>query len=69
MSEAWLTKRELALRLKVSTRTIERLQLPFTRVGGQNRYLESQAVAALAGPDDLPDNVVPLRPHREEVVA
>ncbi len=37
MSEAWLTKRELALRLKVSTRTIERLQLPFTRVGGQNR--------------------------------
>ena len=38
VNEPVLTKRELARRLKVSTRTIERLGLPATRVGGQNRY-------------------------------
>ena len=36
--EPWLTKRELARRLRCSTRTIERLDLPAMRVGGQNRY-------------------------------
>jgi hypothetical protein len=33
-----LTKRELALELRCSIRTIERLHLPAMRVGGQNRY-------------------------------
>lgn len=69
MSETWLTKRELAERLRVCTRTIERLQLPCTRVGGQNRYLITQVEAALGGHDDLPENVVPLRPRRDEVAA
>lgn len=47
--EPWLTKRELALRLKKSTRSIERLHLPCMRVGGQNRYLMSEVEAALRG--------------------
>jgi hypothetical protein len=33
--EPWLTKRELAQLLGCSTRTIERLDLPAMRVGGQ----------------------------------
>lgn len=69
MSGPWLTKRELASKLKVSTRTIERLHLPHTRVGGQNRYSMSQVEAALSGNDDLPENVVALRPRRDEVAA
>ncbi len=40
--EPWLTKRELASELRCSTRTIERLQLPALRVGGQNRYKLSE---------------------------
>jgi hypothetical protein len=63
-NEAWLTKRELARKLRVSPRTIERLRLPYVRVGGQNRYRMSQVESALAGHGDLPDNVVPLRPVR-----
>jgi hypothetical protein len=69
VSEAWLTKRELASKLRVSTRTVERLHLPMTKVGGQNRYFMSQVEAALGGHDDLPENVVPLRPRRDEVAA
>jgi hypothetical protein len=69
MSEPWLTKRELARKLRVSPRTIERHRLPFTRVGHQNRYLMSQVEAALAGHDGLPDNVTPIRPRRGEVAA
>jgi hypothetical protein len=53
----------------VSTRTIERLHLPAIRVGGQNRYVMSQVEAALAGNDELPDNVTPLRPRRGKVIA
>jgi hypothetical protein len=67
--EPWLTKRELARKLRCSPRTITRLRLPHTRVGGQNRYRMSQVEAALAGPTDLPDNVTPLRPRRKERVA
>lgn len=67
--EPWMTKRELARELKVSTRTIERLRLPAMRVGGQNRYLMSQVNRALAGNEDLPDNVVPLRPARKGAAA
>lgn len=40
--EPWLTKRELALELRCSIRTIERLHLPAMRVGGQNRYRLSE---------------------------
>ena len=63
-SEPWLTKQEVARKLRVSPRTIERLRLPYTRVGGQNRYRMSQVESALAGHKDLPDNVIPLRPRR-----
>lgn len=63
MSEPWLTKREVARKLRVSVRTIERLRLPHMRVGGQNRYLMSQVEAALGAGNDLPENVVPLRPR------
>lgn len=47
MSEPWLTKRELAEALKVSTRTIERVNLPCLLVGGQNRYRMSEVEEAL----------------------
>jgi hypothetical protein len=67
MSEPWLTKRELAAELKVSVRTIERLRLPATRVGGQNRYLRSEVEWHLRGTGgEAADNVIQLRP---EVVA
>lgn len=69
MSEPWLTKHELAEQLRISTRTIERLKLPYTRVGGQNRYRMSEIELALNGHEELPANVVPLRPRLREVVA
>jgi excisionase family DNA binding protein len=69
VTEPWLTKREVARKLQVSTRTVERLRLPAIRVGGQNRYRMSEVDRALAGTEDLPDNVVPLRPRRKRVVA
>lgn len=47
--EPWLTKRELATRLRCSTRTIERLRLPTMRVGGQNRYRLSEVEEHLMG--------------------
>jgi excisionase family DNA binding protein len=61
MREPWLTKRELAAELKVSTRTVERLRLPAWRVGGQNRYRLSEVEAHLAGAG-RPGEVVELRP-------
>jgi len=67
--EPWLTKRELAAKLKISTRTVTRLRLPHTRVGGQNRYLLSQALVAMSGPQEAVDNVVPLRPRSKGVAA
>ncbi len=69
MTEPWLTKAEVARKLRVSTRTIERLHLPCIRVGGQNRYVMSQVEAALAGHDESPDNVIPLRPRKGGVAA
>jgi hypothetical protein len=48
--EPWLTKRELALELRCSIRTIERLHLPAMRVGGQNRYRLTEVEAFLRGP-------------------
>jgi excisionase family DNA binding protein len=47
--EPWLTKRELAQLLGCSTRTIERLDLPAMRVGGQNRYQLTEVEAHLRG--------------------
>lgn len=61
MSEAWLTKREVAARLRVSVRTVERLRLPCTLVGGQNRYRMSEVDSFLCGGPVGGDNVVPLR--------
>jgi excisionase family DNA binding protein len=69
VTEPWLTKREVARKLRVSIRTIERLHLPAIRVGGQNRYRMSEVEQALAGTEDLPDNVVLLRPRHGRVVA
>ena len=57
MTEPWLTKREVAEALKVSPRTIERLDLPHLQVGGQNRYLMSEVIQALRGGGE----VVPMR--------
>ena len=47
MKEPWLTKREVAQELQISPRTVTRLKLPHTRVGGQNRYRMSEVKAAL----------------------
>lgn len=58
MTEPWLTKQELALKLKVSTRTIERLHLPCQPVGRQNRYFLSQVEAVLAGVPEDGGNVI-----------
>lgn len=69
MNEPWYTQAELAAKLKVSRRTIQRLRLPSMRVGGQNRYLMSQVQAALSERDGLPENVVALRPRVGERVA
>jgi hypothetical protein len=64
MSEPWVTKRELAAYLKISTRTIERLGIPPTaRVGGQNRYRRTDVDRFLMGAQDRPSNVVELRPR------
>lgn len=69
MSAAYLTKRELAIRLRISTRTIERLHLPHTRVGGQNRYQFAECLHALSGQPASGDNVVELRPRHKETAA
>ena len=47
MIEPFLTKREVALKLRVSPKTVQRLDLPHMRVGGQNRYLWSEVLVAL----------------------
>lgn len=47
MKEPWLTKREVAQELQISPRTVTRLKLPHTRVGGQNRYRVREVKAAL----------------------
>lgn len=44
-----MTKREVAAEFKISIRTVERLRLPCTRVGGQNRYRRSEVEAHLNG--------------------
>lgn len=64
MTEPWLTKAELATVLKVCTKTVERWQrqgLPFTRIGGVNRYLLSEAIRWHRG-EGRPAVVVDLHP-------
>jgi hypothetical protein len=51
--EPWITQRELAAKLRVSTRTVRRLRLPYTPVGGQNRYWLSEVEDFLRG---VPEN-------------
>lgn len=48
MDEPILTKKQVAERLQVSTRTVTNLNLPHLKVGGQNRYFWSQIEAHLA---------------------
>lgn|GEM_PF-5022460 len=48
MTEPWLTKGELARELRVSVRTVTRLNLPHLKVGGQNRYRRSEVEASLS---------------------
>ena len=67
--EPWYTKAEIAAWLKVSTRTVVRLRLPFHRVGGQNRYFKSEVVTAMSGTQEAVDNVVPLRPRTKGAAA
>jgi hypothetical protein len=69
--EPWLTKRELAAELRVSVRTVERLRLPAMRVGGQNRYLLSEAERYLRLGPGAPgaNNVIRLPTHRPKVSA
>jgi hypothetical protein len=64
-AEPLLTKREIAAHYRVSPRTVERLNLPFQKVGRQNRYRVSQCDRVLSGRDvAVPDNVVELRPRK-----
>ena len=56
-----MKKRQLAEKLGVSTRTIERLDPPKLRVGGHNRYLWSEVEAFLRGVPQEGAKVIPLR--------
>jgi hypothetical protein len=58
--EPWMTKQELADRLGVTTRTIERWGIPHLSAGrgGRNRYLLSQAEAFLSGVPEEGGNVI-----------
>jgi hypothetical protein len=69
MNEPWLTKPEMAARLKVSPRTLERYAVPHQRIGGQNRYRASEVeryfrVDPEADAGQLPSNVVELPRRR-----
>jgi hypothetical protein len=63
MSEPWLTKREIAAELKVSTRTVERQRLPFMRVGGQNRYRLTESEDALRSRERISQVTNPQPPN------
>lgn len=58
MNEPWLSKREIARELGISTRTVERQDFPCVRVGGQNRYFLSQVEAFLVGVPQEGGNVI-----------
>ena len=59
MTEPVLTKTDIAKRLGVSARTVQRLKLPNTRVGGQNRYRWSEVAAFLGIEEPEPREVEP----------
>jgi hypothetical protein len=71
MNEPWLTKSELARKLRISTRTIERLRIkPDMQVGGQNRWTSGAAfVSSTKGNLARKVQIRPLarevRPQRE----
>jgi hypothetical protein len=56
--EPWLTKVELASKLKISPRTVERRIKPTLKAGAQNRYFLSDAVRQLQGVPDEGGNVI-----------
>lgn len=60
MIEPFLTKRQVAQKLQVSTRTVQRLNLPHMKIGGQNRYLWSEVIASLKTGDPDGAKVVPF---------
>lgn len=64
-SEPVLTKRDVARKLKVSTRTVERLHLPSLRVGGQNRYRWSEVERHLRGIPEAGAKIMPF-PNKGE---
>ncbi len=60
MIEPFLTKRQVAEKLQVSTRTVQRLNLPHMKIGGQNRYMWSEVIAALKTGDPDGGKLVPF---------
>jgi len=66
--EPWLTKRELAAKLRVSIRTVERRIEPTVRVGRQNRYWVSDALRQLRAESRLAE-VAEMRPSRKRTAA
>lgn len=58
MSDFWYTRPELARKLRVSEKTIQRRIKPTVVIGRQNRYLMSDVRAQLSQ-----GNVVQLRPQ------
>jgi hypothetical protein len=65
VADLWLTQRELADHLRVSRRTVQRLDLPCLTVGGQKRYTLTEIYEALRGPEQKA-RVIPLRRKEEE---
>lgn len=64
--EPWLTKKEVAAELRVSTKTIERLKIPHETVGGQNRYRMSAVETSMKGAASY--GLVPPDPDLIEVL-
>lgn len=58
-----LTKRQLARKLQVSTRTVERHIRPMVQVGGVNRYTLEDALSQLRGVPADGGTVVQLPPR------
>lgn len=54
MREPWLTQREIAKELRISIRTLRKLDPPCLPVGGQKRYHLSEVEAYLRNGAPLP---------------
>ena len=61
MSETWYTRAELASKLRVSVKTVQRHIRPTMVIGGQNRYELSDVRAQMTN-----GNVTELRPRERE---